>query len=109
MGLTPSPGSELVNRVYRELTSRYGPSYRWRIPGVLPQGLRIEIHPNIYYMMNSDRRLIDFFNPLIPHQGVEEMFRIPLQVNLDLEEWRWRIVIVREEVIDSGEFPRGEL
>jgi hypothetical protein len=66
----------------------------------LPEGLRLEIHPLVYYMImrSADQgfRMVD-----------EPLKRIPMPVKItpELPRYGWRLVIVTEEVINGGLMP----
>jgi hypothetical protein len=67
----------------------------------LPEGLRLEIHPYVYYMLMrsgiEDLRMMK--EPL-------ERIPVPLKITPEMPAYGWRLVIVTEEVINGGLMPR---
>lgn len=115
-----SPGKALVNHVYEKLTGKYGPSYLWydRVADVsrLPVGLRMEMHPSVRQRLLTDVYLgrYGFGNTCDPFIGygytgdaeLQEQFRVPVKITIDLPKDTWRLVIITEEVISAGELPQ---
>lgn len=66
----------------------------------LPEGLRLEIHPLVYYMFM--RNLMQDFaltaNPL-------KRIPVPVKITPEMPRYGWRLVIVTEEVINGGLMP----
>lgn len=95
---------------YKILADRYGPSYSWKQPGSkLPPGIRIEIHPTVYWAIVTDPAFMHDPDLFASGGDVSDVFRIPVKVDYDVQEDHWRIVVVTEEEISSGIFRGGKL
>jgi hypothetical protein len=99
-----SPSKTLISHVYRELTERYGPSYLWEQTGALPAGLRLEMHPRTRMTLLCDPEL-NRYGMGLSDDDLEKWFRVPVKITIDVPVNTWRLVIVTEEVIDSGTLP----
>jgi len=69
-----------------------------------PEGLRLEMHPAVYYALLRDADLMRYYSG-----GTDDMdehlaglFRIPVKITQDLERGHWRLVIVTEDVLKGG-------
>jgi hypothetical protein len=84
-----------VNEYVREHYPLGGPPYR----RPLPDGLRLEMHPDVRRALMRDPDLWE-----LPGQasGLGDWFPAPVRVTTDLENGRWRLVIVTEEVLLDG-------
>jgi hypothetical protein len=96
------PAKTLLIAVTRYLDEAYP---HWDIaPSVLPDGLRLEMHPRTHYALARDQDT--YFWPREPGDSFEELyrhtFRLPVKITPDLPEGTWRLVVVTEDVKTGG-------
>ena len=68
---------------------------------VLPEGIRLEMHPSVRHaiMRNWTPKYADFVSGEEPKPFPPQ---IPVKVTTDLEHGAWRLVVVKEDVINGG-------
>ena len=99
------PAKTLLIAVTEYLNENYP---HWDIaPSVLPDGLRLEMHPRTHYTLAQDSDTYSW--PREPGDSFEELyrrtFRLPVKVTSDLPEGTWRLVVVTEDVKLGGKLP----
>lgn len=72
----------------------------FRAKPLLPEGLRLEIHPLVYHMLmrNAIEDFIMMGDPL-------KRIPVPVKITPEMPKYGWRLVIVTEEVINGGTMP----
>lgn len=97
-----SPARALLGAVRACLDERC--PYRNVSPGVLPPGLRVEMHPRVHYTLAADPETYAW--PRQPGDSFEEIytrtFGVPVKITSDMPEGHWRLVVVTEEVLLGG-------
>jgi hypothetical protein len=96
--LKPGPGRRLLLAV-REFIDREWPY--WQSGGVLPEGLRLEMHPAAYHLLLRDPSLYPGWMS-DPQEEARKLVPVPLKVTADLEPGHWRLVVVTEDVRLGG-------
>ena len=96
--LTEHPARTLLNAITLYLRKQYP---MWdRFPDILPAGLRLEMHPDVYYTIMRDPYTLDWPTP--DADGLSKVFRLPVKVTPDLDSGHWRLVVVTEDVKLGG-------
>lgn len=83
----------LVTSVNEYVQEHYNPY------GLLPAGLRLEVSPQVRYLLMRDQ---DLWERPGREGALEDFFPVPVRVTTDLGKGRWRLVIVTEEVLLGG-------
>jgi hypothetical protein len=94
-----SPAKDLAYHVAAFIKREYGPF----TPPRIPPGLRLELGHAARYEVYAD--LHRYTSP-----GADPMaaaFAIPVEVNPDLPERGWRLVIVTEDELEHGTLPEA--
>ena len=95
----PGPGKRFLLAV-REFIGKEWP--HWELGGVLPGGLRLEMHPAAYHQLLHDPTLYPSFAS-DPREKARKLVPVELRVtSAGLEPGHWRLVIVTEDVRLSG-------
>jgi hypothetical protein len=66
---------------------------------LLPDGIRLEMHPAVRYALMRD---LDLWERPGRETVLEDWFPVPVKVTTDLAKDQWRLVIVTEEVLMLG-------
>ncbi len=69
----------------------------------LPEGIRLEMHPLVRYMIIRNMDYRDVFT-----DDLSDRVDIPVKINTELPEYGWRLVIVTEDVINGGVMPHED-
>ncbi len=71
---------------------------------VLPEGIRLEMHPSVRHAIM--RHWMPDYRDFVS-DGEPKPFppQIPVKVTTDLERGAWRLVVVKEDVINGGVMP----
>lgn len=88
----------LVTSVNEYVQEHYNPDGKLR----LPDGLRLEMHPDVRRFLMIDP---DLWERPGRESGLGDWFPVPVRVTTDLENGRWRLVVVTEEVLLEGVRP----
>lgn len=79
---------------------------RERWPYSKPEDLRLEIHPTIRYLVAQEPDVLRYAVLTPPSTTEQELldrlFGVPVRISRELEPYSWRLVIVTEDVKDSG-------
>lgn len=92
-----SPAKALLIAV-REYLDEHYPHWTFRV-GALPDGLRLELHPEARNKLWRDAYTRDW-----PHNW-GTVFGVPVKVTPDLPGGTWRLVIITEDVLLGGGLP----
>lgn len=92
----------LVTRIERYVIAHTPPA-----GSGMPDGIRLEMHPHVHYLLL--RSWIPLFSEFAEDYtaGPLSKVQIPVKVNPELPRGGWRLVVVTEDVIDSGTVPDG--
>jgi hypothetical protein len=71
-------------------------------PNLNPPGLRLEMHPSVYYMLTRNVDWFDFVDRRPAHEVIEERITVPVKVSHELNEHTWRLVTITEDVHLGG-------
>lgn len=67
----------------------------------LPDGLRLEMHPEVYYTIFQDPATAAW-GDISSQAGLKKNFKVPVRVTTDVRAGTWRLVIVTEDVLLGG-------
>ena len=75
-------------------------------PYTRPEGLRLEFHPAIRYLIAQEPDVLQYSLETPPHTTEQELldrlFGVPVRISRELEPYTWRLVIVTETVKTAG-------
>lgn len=90
-----SPAKALLIAV-REYLDEHYPHWTFAA-GVLPAGLRLEMHPRVRMRIMTDAYAWDW-----PPGGWAPVFGVPVKVTTDLPDGTWRLAVITEDVLLGG-------
>jgi hypothetical protein len=93
-----SPARMLLSSVRDYLNENY-PGWT-TMSGMLPEGLRLEMHPGVRQEVIHDRYSWGW--PSADWRDWGPVFGLPVKITSDLPEGTWRLVVVTEDVLAGG-------
>lgn len=104
-----TPGQALLTHVRGILDDR------WPMRGTPgcakpPDGLRLEMHPAVWYGLLTDRAVwpgLAFSSATSEVRAVEELFGTRIRIDSKLPGASWRLVVITEEILDGGKMPEA--
>lgn len=95
------PGWTVEQKAVRDLITGVREYVRehWTRSEPPPEGLRVEMHPDVRRLLMTDQ---DLWERPGWECGMEDWFPVPAKVTTDVKPGTWRLVIVTEEVLLEG-------
>ena len=101
--MTGTTGKAAVDALIRTLES-YVSEHRRPLGGYdLPEGLCLEMHPRVRYMILANWE--PDYNMFTSGQELPIPAQIPVKINPELPDSTWRLAVITVEVINEGKMP----
>ena len=101
------PGAELTEKAAVDALVKVVEDYvaeRWRLDGYdLPEGLCLEMHPHVYYMIL--RNWTPGYSTFVSGRELPLPAEVPVKISPDLPDGTWRLAVITAEVINGGVMP----